>query len=302
MPTIDLGAAPPPPGPSGATADVWAELPRRVGLTLPELRLLAETVGAPLPFDVAPPAVERGHGLAARLGASAGARQDQPYADALTRLGDPVESLHRRGLLVDHVPDPGLAGALGLIAAPSVALDLDVAVDDRRAHAWHRHRDGSVATLATSDGLVFELAWFAATAWPGELARVAAIPEETRCRASLVPTSLRVPWRVADAAAEAVRSGRPELVGVISGDPGLGPVLTALAGEAHGRLRALATTVPAGAHTDPRPVGVAAWTLLADGWHALRPQRAADDLLEITLVEPADLAAELAPLLAEVAR
>ena len=319
MPTIDLGAVTSPTSPT----ETWADLPRRVGLTLPELRLLAETITAPLPFDLlAATSASDGGGLSARLGLGAGATQDQAYAEVLARLGDPADSLQRRGLLApesvfensapnDAEPalpssrtrsevDPGIAGALGVLASPSLALDLDVAVDGQRAHAWHRYRDGAVATLATGDGLVFELAWFAATAWPEELARVAALPEETRLRSSLVPTALRVPWHVADAAAEAVRSGRPELVPVIAGDATTGTVLTALAGEAHGRLRALVSTVA----EEPHPVGVAAWTLLADGWHALRAHRSTDetdDLVEIVRVDAGDLAAELAPLLAEVA-
>lgn len=317
MPTIDLGVAAPTPAPLDR---VWADLPRRVGLTLPELRLLAETLGAPLPFDLVTPRIDHGGGLSARLGLNPTATQDEAYAAVLARLGDPTQSLHRRGLLMPSGADtatgvdPGIAGALGLLAAPTVALDLDIAVDGLRARAWHRYRDGSVATLATSDGLVFELAWFAAAAWPAELGRVAALPDETRRRSSLVPSTLRVPWQVADASAEAIRAGRPELVPVIAGDATLGMVLTALAGEAHGRVRALVSTVPtgSGAAAQPRAIGIAAWTLLADGWHALRPHRASepadptnagggDDLLEIVRVEAADLAAELAPLLAEVA-
>jgi len=307
MPTIDLGVATAPPTSpsspaSSAAEDVWADLPRRIGLTLPELQLLAETLGAPLPFDVQAPQEATGGGLAARLGQSVNATQDEVYAEVLGRLGDPAEALRRRGLLTPNGVDAGVAGALGLLATPSLALDLDVAVETRRARAWHRFRDGSVATLATSDGLVFELAWFAATAWPAELARVAALPDETPVRAGLVPGRLEVPWQVADAAAEAVRSGRPELVPVIANDAALGTVLTALAGEARGRLRALVSAVS----DEPRAIGVAAWTLLADGWHALRPHRAGasgpdDDQLEIVRVEASDLAAELAPLLAEVA-
>jgi len=319
MPTIDLGALEaadatetartrqPATGDTGAgdARDPWAHTPRRVGLTLPELRLLAEAVGAPLPFDLAGPGRPGGSaggsagGLAARLGPGASATQDEVYAAALARLGDPAESLRRRGLLLE-APDPGIAGALGLLAAPRTAVDLDVAAGPMRAHAWHRQRDGAVASLATADGLVFELAWFAARAWPAELARVAALPEELRLRASLVPAVLRVPWQVADAAAEAVRSGRPELVPVIAGGSTLGTALTALAGEAQGRLRALVSVVD----EQPRAVGVASWTLLADGWHAVRARHGAgahDDGLEIAAVTPTDLPTELAPLLAEVA-
>lgn len=292
MVTIDLGT---PTAPE--IWDAWDGVARRVGLTLPELRLLAERTGAPLPFDItAPPAST--NGLASRLGPSTRATRASAYAAALAALGDPAESLAQRGLLAVEGVDPGIAGALGLLAAPRTALDLDVAAGAVRAHAWHRQRDDAVAALATADGLVFELSWFSAAAWPAELARVAALPEDIALRPSSVPTLLRVPLEIVDAAAEAVRSGRPELVPIVAGDPALGVVLTALAGEAQGRLRALVTTVG-----DARPIGVASWTLLADGWHAVRPRRggSGDAEIEIALVEPDALATELAPLLAEVA-
>jgi hypothetical protein len=53
----------------------------------------------------------------------------------------------------------------------------------------------------------------------------------------------------------------------------------------------------------PRAIGVASWTLLADGWHAVRGRGGdgADGDLELTAVTAADLPTELAPLLAEVA-
>ena len=52
-------------------------------------------------------------------------------------------------------------------------------------------------------------------------------------------------------------------------------------------------------------MGVVAWTLVADGWRALRAHHdeAHRDLrLEVARVIPEDLAADLAPVLAEVAR
>jgi hypothetical protein len=53
-------------------------------------------------------------------------------------------------------------------------------------------------------------------------------------------------------------------------------------------------------------VGVVAWTLVADGWRALRAHHDdshAEELrLEVARVIPEDLAADLAPVLAEVAR
>jgi hypothetical protein len=75
-------------------------------------------------------------------------------------------------------------------------------------------------------------------------------------------------------------------------------VLTGLATEARGRLRALVADV-SGPETST--VGVVAWTLVADGWRALRAHHDDDGLrLGVARVIPEDLAAELAPVLAEV--
>ena len=73
-----------------------------------------------------------------------------------------------------------------------------------------------MATLSTSDGIVFELAWFAATEWPGELARVAVLPEDFTLRTSQVPAGLDLPYDLLDAASEAVASGRPDLLPVLA--------------------------------------------------------------------------------------
>src|SRR6266540_3650489 len=86
-----------------------------------------------------------------------------------------LEGLPRRLALT--LAEPGVLGAIGLLAKASLAVDLDVTVDGTRAKAWHRHTGSAVATLATADGLVFELAWFEPAQWAGELARGAAVPE-----------------------------------------------------------------------------------------------------------------------------
>ena len=54
----------------------------------------------------------------------------------------------------------------------------------------------------------------------------------------------------------------------------------------------------------PTPAaGIVSWLLLADGWHAVRAHGPGEALrIELALVEPGDLAACLAPVLAEVAR
>jgi hypothetical protein len=48
-------------------------------------------------------------------------------------------------------------------------------------------------------------------------------------------------------------------------------------------------------------VGVVSWSLLADGWRALRPREVEGlQRVQVEAVTPADLGAELAPVLAEV--
>ena len=78
MPTVDL--ATPPPAPAGTLQG----LPRRVALTLPELRLLAERAGgAPLPFDVAESASPGGNPLENRLGRSRAGSDAEAFGAAL---------------------------------------------------------------------------------------------------------------------------------------------------------------------------------------------------------------------------
>jgi len=316
MATIDLG--PPQPTPH----DLLDGLPRRVALTLPELRFAAGRAnGAPLPFDVQPTAAADG-GLDDRLGRSRGGDEQHAYAEALDRLHDPATSLSRRGLLVgapeDGVVDEGIIGAIGLLATPTVAIDLDVAAGGVQVKSWHRQNGGAVAALSTQDGLVFELAWFPTWAWSAELARAAVVPEDLPLHDSQVPDRLDLPHDLADAAVEAARTHRTDLVGVLVGNhsgavtDGDGrelpeaeatSALTGLATEARGRLRALVADVSG---AEPTAVGVVAWTLVADGWRALRAHH--DDAhpgelrLEVARAIPEDLAAELAPVLAEVSR
>jgi hypothetical protein len=306
VPTIDLSTPPPAP------VSLLDGLPRRVTLTLPELRLVAERAGgAPLPFEThdARPA----SALEGRLGTSRATAEDDAYAAALASLHDPEESLARRGLLGDVGDDTGLVGAVGLLATPQTALDLDVTAAGVRARAWHRRSGDAVATLATVDGIVFELAWFHTSAWADELARVAVLPEDCLLAESAVPAYVDLPYELADAASEAARSGRGDLVPVLAGqsDPVLdiagepltetaaATVLAALATEARGRLRALAADLGGGGTS---VVGVVSWTLLADGWHALRPREVDGwQRVQVAAISPTDLAAELAPVLAEVA-
>lgn len=305
MATIDLST--PPPAPTG----LLDALPRRVSLTLPELRLVAERAGgAPLPFDLlpAPPP----HRLDDRLGESPAAAEDAAYDAALWSLHDAATTLTRRGLLGRAGIVDGLAGAVGLLATPTTALDLDVTAGGIHARSWHRHAGDAVATLSTVDGIVFELAWFATSQWATELGRAAVLPTDLEVTSSRVPRHVEIPFELADTATEAIRTGRDDLLpvlaarhaGAVLDDRGPVPapevtaLLAALSQEARGRLRALVANVSGG---EPTVVGVVSWTLLADGWHALRPRQVGDvHRVVVRAVEPSDLPPELAPVLAEV--
>lgn len=308
MPTIDLST--PPPAPDG-TLDA---LPRRAALTLPELRLVAEAAGgAPLPFDVAEPGAAPA--LEDRLGQSRGTVEDQAYLAVLDSLHDPHASLERRGLIAGGSVDEGLLGAVGLLATPQLAFDIDVIADQVQAKGWHRQSGRAVATLSTVDGVVFELAWFPTGSWSTELGRVAVIPEELSIHESTVPAHVDLPYELADAAGEALHSSRSDLVDVLTarhagevydaeGAPltevETGRVLAALTSEARGRLRVLAADVSG---EEPSVVGVVSWLLLSDGWRALTPHRAGGTpRVAVHSVEPGDLATDLAPVLAEVTR
>lgn len=307
MTTVDLST------PAPAPESTLDGLPRRVSLTLPELQLLAQSAGgAPLPFEVTTRETDSSNPLESRLGQSRQAADDSAYTQGLTSLHDPAESLQRRGLLTGDQPDPGIAGALGLLATPAVAVDLDVSIEGGRVRAWHRLRDQAVAALATADGVVFELTWFDSAAWPGELVRAAVCPEDLSQTDSAVPTTLDLPFELLDAGSEAVRSGRSDLLstivahhtGTVVGDGGhvvadatVSSTIASLNSETRGRLRALVADIDAGG----RVIGVVSWVLLADGWRWLRPHdEAGDSRVEITTVAPGDLATSLGPVLAEV--
>ncbi len=307
MVTIDLTAPPAPP------ATFLGAMARRLALTLPELRVVAELAGgAPLPFDLlAPDGGSAAGSLSGRLGQSRGSAEDSAYAEAIDTLHDPQETLRRRGLVGDDGADPGLVGAVGLLATPRLALDIDVAAGAMQVKAWHRQDGGAVASLSTCDGIVFELAWFPVEQWTTELARVTAVPEDLTLAASRVPAHLDVPYALADSIGEALRSGRADLVPVLVaqsdgavladgdelGSAEAAAAVSAIHSEGRGRLRILAAEVSERATSS---VGVISWVLLQDGWHSLTPRT--DDGARVTVarVDPDDLATELAPVLAQV--
>lgn len=226
--------------------------------------------------------------------------------------------------------DSALIGAVGLLATPAVAVDLDVAIAPEadeagtQVKAWHRQSGAAVATLATADGVVFELAWFPVAHWAEELGRVAMIPEHLRIGSSSAPR-VDLPFELLDAATEAVRAGRTDLLPVLAAQvtgtllrgADLVRILQALSGETRGRLRAMVARVDADIDADVEAgvdagvdarrsetvTGVVSWTLLADGWRSLRTHERDGALwVDVRPVQPRDLAGDLAPALAEVER
>ncbi len=306
MVTIDLTTPPP-------AADTFLDgLPRRLALTLPELRLAAALAGnAPLPFEQAP--APSTSGLSGRLGQTQESTDADAYHRALASLHDPESTLVRRGLVADERLDRSLAGAVGLLAKPMLALDIDVAAGGNQVKAWHRQSGDAVATLSTCDGIVFEIAWFPVEHWAGELGRIAEIPDDLPLRDSEVPATLDVAFAVMDATGEALRTGRSDLVPVLLSHHGDGAVLgpdgplsdadairtvSAVHTEGRGRLRVLGAEVAGTSTTD---VGVVSWVLLNDGWHSLTAHTDEETpRVTIRRVEPGDLAAHLAPVLAQV--
>ncbi len=307
MVTIDLTTPAPPP------TSFLDSLARRLALTLPELRLVAELAGnAPLPFDINDPADSIQDSLDGRLGRSRGSTEDQAYADALASLHAAEETLRHRGLLTDDGPDSGIVGAVGLLATPRLALDIDVAAGGTQVKAWHRHADGAVASLSTCDGIVFELAWFPVDQWTTELARVTAVPADLPRGRSAVPELLDLPYPLVDSIGEAFRSGRSDLIPVLMEQAGgdvladgdtlgqaeAGTVVASIHAESRGRLRILAAEVSAESTTS---VGVVSWVLLKDGWHSITPRHDEDGpRVAVRRVDSSDLATELAPVLAQV--
>ncbi len=308
MVTIDLTTPPVPP------ASFLDGMARRLALTLPELRLVADLAGgAPLPFDLQPAegGTDGSGALSGRLGASRGSSEDSAYTDALGTLHDPEQTLRRRGLVTDDGADPGLVGAVGLLATPRLALDLDVAAGATQVKAWHRQSGGAVASLSTCDGIVFELAWFPVDQWTVELGRVTTVPEDLPLTSSRVPVLLDVPYALADSVGEAIRSGRSDLVPILVaqaegevrgdgepiGEAAATAALSAVHSESRGRLRILAAEVAEGATSS---VGVVSWVLLNDGWHSLTPRHDDGARVSVARVEPDDLPTELAPVLAQV--
>lgn len=304
MVTIDLTAAAPAP------QDTLDGLPRRLSLTLPELQLLAQRAGgAPLPFDLREQRTTSG--LSSRLGPTSATGAAAAFTSALAGLPEAEESLRRRGLITGPV-DAAVAGALGVLATPDLAIDVDVSINGDRAHAWHRRAGDAVSALATADGLVHELAWFGVDQWADELGRVLALPVDFTSAESGVPADVTLPFELLDAGSEAARAGRTDLVSAMAarhlahtadstGQPldlaHATAVVTSLVRETQGRARLMLARTTGSVNR----VGVVSLVLLADHWRVLAARRDGDHhLVDVRTLQPGCLASVLAPVLAEM--
>lgn len=300
--------------------DPAARLPRRVRLSRQAVEHLAELTRTPLPWP-GPPAPSP---TAAALGPAAAPAPDEP--------GDAVAEL-RAARLLTALGDvhPEVAGAMSVLGAPEVLLDLDLSVRRSDAvagyaqlHAWHRLRGGRVTTLATAGGPL-ELGWLRAELWQVELARAVTVTRPRTTARSPEPV-LDLPHELLLGAGEALRLHREDVLGelvarhagsVLTEDPRRdgGTGRTDSGGRPLGRaateeqLRLLHTsvlgrmrTLVAGVGTDgARRAGWVSWLLLPDGWRALEPHvRDLEPRVLVHPVEPLRLGVEVARLVAEV--
>ena len=291
-------------------------MPRRLALTLPELRLVAELAGgAPLPSTcVRAPPVPDARSLAGRLGESRGSRRGlrvhRRPRHAARPGGHPAPARpgDRR-----RAPTPAWSAPSACSPRPGLALDIDVAAGGTQVKAWHRQAGDAVASLSTCDGIVFELAWFPVDQWTTELARVGGPRGPAGRRASHVPAHSTSPSpsptrsarRCAPAAPTWSRCwwARPTATVLAPTARAAGraestPCSRASHTEGRGRLRVLAAEVSGDETTVGRRrlVGAARRRLALP--HA--PQTTTAPACAVARVDPADLATELAPVLAQV--
>ena len=174
MVTIDLTTPPPPPASflDGAGPPARAHAARAA----PRRRARRRRPAALRPAQRRRRGRRRGLAVRTASARAAARSRTPPTPTPSASLHDPADTLRRRGLVTDAGADPGLVGAVGLLATPRLALDIDVAAGGTQVKAWHRQAGGAVATLSTCDGIVFELAWFPVDQWTAELARVTASP------------------------------------------------------------------------------------------------------------------------------
>lgn len=210
-------------------------------------------------------------------------------------------------------PVPEVASALAGIGIADLVVRVEVRQHDPDRHRTrsvtvhhHLHRHGVTAVARSGDRV--ELGWFDHSRWPGELTRVAAVPD--------APTigddrPLAVPWELFVAVGAALRADRQDLVPVLIARAGcdgswvptlhpgdLAARLIALHRDRTGLLRAAVLgRERAGCR---RAAGPLTWLLDRHGWRSLRPQPGRTPMLHLTPVAATRLSGELAPLIARV--
>lgn len=276
--------------------------PRRLRLGLAELVVAARLADVPLPLRVS------GHAapdrLTERLTGTPVTPAHEQLAEELARVDDDSQggaraSLAWRGAVDDSSElDPAVRAALENLAGAPLSVVLDVVVARRagevRLRSWIGVRRGLVTQLTTGPGPEVELAWFDPRLWVSQLTRAAtaepwvpdpaplrlpdyvSLPSELLAGNELAHREQRTDLLSALAATHAgrVRLGEPRAVRDADSEE-IHALLETLGGACRGRLRLVT-----GRRDRPaEPPAVATWLMFDDGWHELRPGRAATSVL-----------------------
>ncbi len=303
---------------ASAATDDATPLPFRLRISLAELVLAAGLAGdVPLPIGLDARSVE--DRLLTRLsGTRAGDVRDL-LARERARVDDDGPEGARAALVArgvcDHAGqlDPAVGAALSSFAGSPASAVLDVSAHRRsgevRLRSWFGMRRGLVTQLTVGDDLTVELAWFDPRRWVSQVARVVEVePWVPEPAPMALPDYVSLPSELLAGAEKAHRDQRTDLLpGLASAHIGqvrLGDaravrevdsdeilaLLRTLGATCRGRLRLLTTR----RDRPERPPAVTAWLLFDDGWHELRPGRAATAVLRRR--EPQDLGLVTLPL------
>lgn len=277
--------------------------PRRLQLGVSELVLAARLAGD-VPLPLPPDGHAAADRLAERLAGTSVARAHAQLAAELARVGDAGASgaraaLVRRGAVDGSgTLDPGLRAAIGNLAGAPLSVVLDVALARRagevRLRSWSGVRRGLVTQLTTGSGLEVELAWSDPRWWVSQLTRlVTAEPWVPEPAPLSLPDFVSLPSELLAGNEQAHRERRTDLLPALAagqvgrvrlgepravreaGSEEIHALLATLGGACRGRLRLLT-----GRRDRPaEPPAVTTWLMFDDGWHELRPGRAATSVL-----------------------
>ncbi len=298
--------------------DAATPLPVRLRLSLAELVLLARLAGdVPLPIGLDARSVE--DRLLTRLSGTRVGEVRELLARERARVDDDGPEGARAALVSRGVcdqageVDPAVGAALSSLAGSPVSALLDVSARRRsgevRLRSWFGVRRGLVTQLTVGDDLTAELAWFDPRRWVSQVARVVEVePWVPEPAPTALPGYVCLPSELLAGGEKAHRDQRTDLLPVLAsahvGQVRLGDaravreadsdeilaLLRTLGAACRGRLRLLTTR----RDRPEQPPAVSAWLLFDDGWHELRPGRAATAVLRRR--EPQDLGLVTMPL------